>query len=416
MINVSLARASSVTLIALIWTAVNLASTAAAQKLTVWVWANENTAKQFAAVTSWYEAEHPGVTIELVPISGNQREFIQQLYLAIASGASPDVSWIEGGAVKQLAAEGLLVDVTRIVDGLEFTPGEAQEMMFDGKMYAAPWYATSRGFFKHVDLLQNAGIDPEDNPANLDELWDWNQRLVESTGDGSFLRVGFVPWTGNWYARGWIWTFGGELVEEVNGSIRPTAALPQNIRAYEWIDEWAQFYGRNRSPVQLGTTGFINGRLALMPGSTSDAANLLASEVKFTVGYVPHPPEGRRLTWGGGHAVGIPTAAANAAEAAKLVRYFVEPDVQIRRWRTFQSLLPATWEALMVIGPELEPEYMALIDQLPYSVPRTPLSGEYHDQLTAAMNAVIAASTTAQAALESVQIAMAARFAEIFGR
>lgn len=400
--------------IALIVAFLFTSSVVSAQKITLWSWHSENIINQFTTIAEWFEADNPGIEVEVVSISGNQREFIEKLYLAVASGAAPDVTWLEGGAVKQLAAQGLLDDVDRIIEGLQFTPGELQEMLFDGKTYSAPWYATSRGFFKRADVLEEAGINPHDNPDSTDELWIWNQKLTEPTGDGSYRRVGFTPWNGNWYARGWIWTFGGELVEETGGTIRPTATLPKNVEAFEWINEWAEFFGRNRSPVS-GGLNFLRGTLAMTPESTSTAANYIREGVNFTVGTVPYPDTGRLITWGGGHGVGIPSSAQNKTDAAKLVRYFVDVDVQIRRWEAFETLLPATWDALMTIANELEPEYFALIDQLSHSLPRTPLSGEYHDQLTAAQNEVIAGRKTASAALDAVQTVMSARFAEVFG-
>lgn len=167
-----------------------------------------------------------------------------------------------------------------------------------------------------------------------------------------------------------------------------------------------------------GRNGFINGSVAMSLGSTSDAAVVIREGVDFISGRVPHPPQGRNITWGGGYAVGVPTSSPNRqyAEATRLMRYFVTTEVQTRRFRQFQSLLPANWRALMAAAPTLPPPYAGLIAQLPDARPRTPLIGEYHDHLTNALNQVIAGTLTPRAALEGVQIIMEARFAEVFGQ
>ncbi|MGI6082249.1 MAG: extracellular solute-binding protein [Limnochordia bacterium] len=390
----------------------------AATRLTLWAWANQEVLEQFAAIAEWYQEENPDVEIEIAHIAGSQLEYTERFYLVSAGGAAPDVAWIEGSTVKQLAAQRLLEDVTGALEDIRFTPGETYEMIFAGKMYAAPYHCTSRGLFKRIDLLEQAGLDPHFDALSLDDLWTWNRRLSVISADGRYTRAGFVPWAGNWYPRGWIWAFGGELVDESSPILRPTADLPNNIMAYEWLDEWAQHYDRNRSPVDGGRNGLIRGSVAMALGSTSDAAVVIRDGIDFVSGRVPHPPEGRNVTWGGGYAVGVPTNTPNRqyAEATRLMRYFVSTEVQTRRFRQFESLIPANWRALMTIAPTLPPPYAGLIAQLSDARPRTPLSGEYHNHLTNAMNQVIAGTVTPRTALEGVQVIMEARFAEVFGQ
>lgn len=389
-------------------------TSAMAQKLTIWAWANDEVIRQYDAIIEWYQEENPGVEVEVAHISGDQRQFIEQLYLAIAAGVAPDLTWLDGGPVKQLAAQGLLEDVTRVLEGINFTPGEQQEVSFNGRLYASPYHATSRGLMKRVDMLEEAGLDPDEDPL-FEDLINWNQALSEISGDGDYRQIGFAPWIGNWDMRGWIWTFGGELVEETATGFRPTATMDSNLRAFEWLDDWAQRYGRTRNPVRSGPN-FVNGTVASTIGSTTNAANYLRDEINFTVSPVPHPPEGRQITWGGGYAIGIPTAAQNKAEAQKLLRFFASPEVQARRWREFESLLPANWDAVLDVARELDPVYMPLLDLIGLAVPRAPMDGEWYRELRAVQDAVIAGTITPREALERVQIVMSARFDEVFGQ
>lgn len=387
--------------------------TLSASAQTVVVWSQSDVRhEQFVEIVEWYKQENPGidVTVELIP--GGQDEFTEKLILAIASGAPPDLTWLEGSTVIELAAQGLLTDATRTLEGIRFTPADTEEMTFDGKMWAVPYHTTSRGLFKRTDLFQEAGLDHQANPADLDELWDWSQKLTDSNNDGTYDRVGFIPWGTNWGAPAWIWTFGGQLLDE---SLRPTATHPNNIRAFEWLQEWGQSYG-GTSPVPGGPNGFINGTIAMLADSTTTAGRFLDQGVEFTTGRVPHPPGGQNGTWGGGQALGVPYNATNKDEALKLLRYFGEEKTQVRRFERFPEAFPANWDALQTIVPTLPDAYASLLDQLPEARPRTPLWIDYYVRnLRPAEAAVVAGNQTPHQALSNVQQVMEERFAQLFG-
>ena len=404
-------RTLFVPLLALVLTA--LASPlAAAVDLTVWV-QSDIRREQFQFITDWYRQENPNVNIDLQQITGSQAEFTQKLTLAIASGAPPDVTWLEGSTVIEFAAQGLLTDLTRVLEDLRFTPADTQEMTYKGRIWAVPYHTTSRGLLKRVDLFNAAGLDPEAEATSLDDLWRWNQVLTVMNPDGSYARVGIIPWVGNWGAPAWMWTFGGTLLDETG--LRPTATHPKNIEAFEWLLEWGELYG-NRAPVTGGYTGFATGTIAMVTESTTSAGRAMMDGLEFTTGRVPHPPGGANGTWGGGQAVGVPSNAPNMDEAIKLARYFGLDRVQERRFRTSPEAFPAAWDALQAIVPDLPPAYQSLLAQLPEARPRTPLWIDYYvNNLTPRLNDVIAGRITPQQALQQVQQVMEVRFAEVFG-
>lgn len=385
-----------------------------AQTLTVWVGDGETRLRQYEVVARLFEEQHPGVKVELVSQSGSQTQVMEKIVLAIISGAPPDLMWLEGSGVIEFAAQGLLMDVTDALEGLEFAPSDTQEMTYNGRMWAVPYHTASRGLFKRVDFFEEAGMDPYVDPS-LDELYIWNQKLTNVEPDGVYTRAGFVPWRSNWGAPAWIWAFGGELLEIDGTSYRPTATLPQNIAAFEWISEWANFFN-NRDPLVAGAEGFQIGNVAMSAESTSVVNRFMQAGVPFTVGRVPHPEGGRNGTWGGGTAVGVPVNAPNPEWSLKLARFFGETEVQIKRFEAAPDVLPANMEALITVARQLPPEYGPLLDQLPEARPRTPLWIEYYvNQLNPAMIEVVLGSKTPRQALEDVQRVMEARYADVFG-
>lgn len=384
--------------------------------LTIWVGDGEYRMQEYRVVADLFEKQNPGVKVELIAQSGSQAQVMEKILLAIISGAPPDLMWLEGSGVIEFAHQGLLADLTDTLAGLNFVPADTQEMTYDGRIWAVPYHTTSRGLFKNVDYFHEVGMDPNVDPADMEELYQWNLRFIRTNEDGTYTRVGMVPWQTNWHMPGWIWAFGGELLEIDGTTYRPTANAPKNVEAMEWIRSWAQLYN-NRTPIAGGATGFQVGNVAMSAESTSVVSRFKDAGIRFTVGRVPHPEGGRNGVWGGGTAVGVPVNAPNMEWALKMARFFGEADVQIARFEGAPHGLPANWDALREVVAYLPVEFAGLIEQLPEARPRTPLWIEYYvNQLRPVTEMVVLGDLTPQEALDRVQLVMEARYADVFGR
>lgn len=396
----------------LLLTGLLTATTVLAAEVTLNIWAqHEYRQQEFEAMLPGFLEKNPGIAVNVHLIPGNQQEFMEKLALAVASGSPPDLSWASGARVKEWLVHDVFLDVTRYLQNIRFTPAEVDELTFRGVLWGAPYHTTARGLFKRIDYLENSGMDPTTDPADLDELQAWTQRLTVASGDNTYERVGFLPWGSNWGPAAWIWTFGGRLIDETG--YQPTANERRNIEAFEWIQEWATRYGP--TPVRTGWRGFVEGGLAMVADSASVVGNLLQEGVEFTVGRVPHPPEGRNGTWAGGDALVIPSNAPNKDEAIRLLQYFSSAEAQLTRYQTVPIVLPANWDALSQLVSSLAPQYQALINQMPEANGRTPLWGEYYAQLRSAEADLIRGLKTPEQALADVQTTLESRFQEVFG-
>lgn len=401
----------------IVWLLLSATFTSVAQdrELTVWV-LHEERNREYRHVINMFNAEHPDIFVNLQLMSGAQADFMDQLVLSIVAGAPPDLTWVEGSAVIEFAANELLRDVTEALAEYRFTPSDAAEMTFGGRMYGAPYHTTSRGLFKRIDLFEQAGLDPYADPGTLETLEEWNKHLIVRTDDARFQQVGFIPWGSNWGLPAWMWAFGGDLIIEENGTIRPTATHPNNVRALEWMRQYVTRFEGQWAPVPIGWTSFVSGALAMEANSSSMVGRFLSEGVPFTTSRVPHPPEGRNGTWGGGQAIAIPVNARNPDDATLLMQFFSKPSVQAARFEAFPDALPANWDAIVQVAPTLPPEYGPLLDQLPEARPRTPLWLEYYTRLLRpAERSVVEGVMTAEQALENVQRVMEARYFELFG-
>ncbi len=135
------------------------ASTAAKVTLTWW---NNATAQPllgvWQSVIKSFEASHPGVTIQNVPVQNEQ--FTTKIPLALESSNPPDIyqQWGGGQEATQVKS-GKLTDLTSSVSSWIGQLGTAAAgWQVSGKQYGVPFDLHVVGFWYRKDLFQKAGI------------------------------------------------------------------------------------------------------------------------------------------------------------------------------------------------------------------------------------------------------------------
>ena len=124
-----------------------------------WNNANQGAGKAlWAQVAKEFEASHPGVTIQDVPLQNEQ--FTTKIPLALQSNSPPDVfqNWGGGGLVDQVKA-GKVADVSKYVSSwIKNIGGAAAGWQVNGKQYAIPYSLGVVGFWYNKALFAQAGI------------------------------------------------------------------------------------------------------------------------------------------------------------------------------------------------------------------------------------------------------------------
>jgi multiple sugar transport system substrate-binding protein len=179
----SLTRRSVVTAMA----AASLAPPARAQapvtlKIAYPAW---DTTAQQAAVTGIfadYEKQNPNVKIELLSLPFPVLR--QRLVVAARAGDPPDVAYVDGRWVPEMAAPGLLADVTGSVARLDRSDWFAEPWRgatLGGRIYAVPDRIDPWMVYYNTELFQKAGITAF--PKTMDEL---AAAAVKLTGAGVY--------------------------------------------------------------------------------------------------------------------------------------------------------------------------------------------------------------------------------------
>jgi multiple sugar transport system substrate-binding protein len=158
-----------------------------------------------------FEAEHPGVKVELTLPPTNS---YQQLLTTQLRGKNPpDLAAVPTAWVPAFADAGALVPWTDSVDKSlldQFDPTLLDGAKIDGQQYALPYLSTSRALFWNKAAFKKAGLSAP--PKTWDELIQDAQKIVSAGG----AKYGFaMQGTGAEAFAAWFpyvyWTNGGEL-------------------------------------------------------------------------------------------------------------------------------------------------------------------------------------------------------------
>ncbi|MBF9067563.1 extracellular solute-binding protein [Streptacidiphilus fuscans] len=195
------------------------------QKLVVWLMSGDNPPSWVSAVTAEFERTYPGATVE---VDVQQWSGIQTTVdSALATVTPPDVVDIGNTQTPYYASTGGLLDLTPYLSQLgasQWTASMDRSTVYQGRQYAAPWYAGNRVVMYNKLLWKKAGLTTP--PATQDEWVADLTRLQNTAGVSSAL---WLPGQ-NWYAfDGFLQDDGAQIVRQNgrawDGNLDSPAAL-----------------------------------------------------------------------------------------------------------------------------------------------------------------------------------------------
>ncbi len=158
-----------------------------------------------------FEAEHPGVNVELTLPPTNS---YQQLLTTQVRGKNPpDVAAVPTAWVPAFSQAGALTPWTDRVDEEflgRFDPTLLDAGKIDGSLYALPYLSTARALFWNKDAFQKAGLDQP--PATWDDVITDGKAVAAKGGSkyGFALQGTGVEAFAAWFPYVY-WSYGGEL-------------------------------------------------------------------------------------------------------------------------------------------------------------------------------------------------------------
>lgn len=390
------------------------------------------------------EPAYRPIEVEMVVVSRIE----QKLLIACAGGNPPDVAGIYSAMTAAYADKGALTDLTARASaaGLERSRyvGRYYDLgVYRDKLWGLPTAPASAALHWNKRLFREAGLDPERPPETLEELDAMAEQLTRwevtlpsgekqlrsgylpevPASNKRLVQLGFLPSEPIWWAHGWGFLFGGQLLE----GDELTTASPENVRAYEWVASYSKRLGVDavrRFRSGFGSFGsaqnpFLSAQLAMQAQGVwmFNFIQKYADGMQWGAAPFPAPadhPELRGAASAEADALVIPTGARHPEEAWAFIRYTQERDVMERLClgQRKPSPLAEVSDAFYESHPH---PYIRLFAELgasssAWSAPQTGVWNEYQRELTSAVNKITNLTLAPRDALLQVEARMQASY------
>ncbi len=135
-------------------------------------WDGMNT-KHLTAAKEEFEADNPGVTIELSPQVGNTADYNTKTALMLQSDDSIDIMFLDSFQVPSLVSSGYLheLPVTEWEDwSTQYSDNVKLGVTVKDGVYAIPISTDTRGLYYHIDVFNEVGIPVPWEPKSWDDI------------------------------------------------------------------------------------------------------------------------------------------------------------------------------------------------------------------------------------------------------
>lgn len=209
----------------------------------------------FAVMLENFVKENPDICLSSEGIPWDI--FFQKYPTATAAGTPPDMVIFHAAEVAQMAAEGLMMPLDSVIydDGSlakdDFNAALMNAITIDGQTMAVPFDNHGWLLWYNTQLVQEAGLDPDNLPQNGAEFIEWAQKLTTDVNGLHPTDEGFDPDNVDVWAIDWtwprysipttMWQFGGGILNE-NGT-ETLLDSPESIAAIQyWHDLMYKYY------------------------------------------------------------------------------------------------------------------------------------------------------------------------------
>ena len=164
--------------------------------LTMAAW-DVSTTPYWQAVIDAYEAQHAGVQVELVDISS--AEYQDKVNIMLSGGDETDIITVKDipGYSAMLTRNQIVPLESRIeADGLDLSvySGAAEELTYEGSIYALPFRSDIWILYYNKDLFDQAGVDYPTNDMTWEEFDSLAREMTSGSGADKVYGAHFHTW------------------------------------------------------------------------------------------------------------------------------------------------------------------------------------------------------------------------------
>jgi len=299
---------------------------------------------------------------------------IEALQRAAAADDLPGVATIGYGFDEYIVNSGLAAPINEVMgeDGEEFLsdffPTLLEVTTFNGDVYGVPLALSVAEVFYHSDLFEQAGLDPENPPANWEEFLDAARTIHEELGIYGATFALDDPWIFETTVR----SNGGEFLNEDG-----TRAMLDSEIAVSALSDWGQ--GAEDGSILYNADFFETlqtfGGQQVGMFAVSSYGTLIYHDIAPLVKAMPWPAaEGQvaRIPAGGNSLYIFGNSDAERAAAARFIEFIDSPEANAE-WAMSSGYLPTRESSLAELGDFIDgfENYQIAVDAIDNVVPPT---------------------------------------------
>ncbi len=403
--------------------------------ITVWQPFDASNQAALDHLVAAFEKSHPNIKVRM-SFASNDLTSSQKLFLAIAGGVGPDVTFVDGQQLSEWAARGALADLSDAFgkSGLKsdgFWNPRWRESTFRGHVFAMPWGADPNfAFLWNKDLFRKAHLDPEKPPRSIDELDAMVDKLTARDPQGNINILGINPW--EWSGANclftWGYAFGGNLYKEPDadhplGTV--TADDPKVVNALEWMAKFGKKYDVRKvnafstQVVGVGNDPFFAGKAAMRLLHVSQIKTLhqYAPTMDFGIGLIPAPMDGEYPNgWIGGWSLAVPRNREVRPEAFEFIKWMCTSDEATAIEANEMEQFPAYAKSPVFDRLKKDPVrgvFYQILANAKHVRTLMPVQGYYMERLGRAMDEVLFGGQPAKSALAKAGVDVTKRLESV---
>lgn len=298
-------------------------------------WEPELPAGEFRALMDTFEAENPGITVEL--LSGPYSSTRDQIVAGAATGTMADVVGLDGAWVSDFVKQGALTNLSDLMSEAGYDDSElAAQVQLGGSTYMIPVVNFVYPVFVNLDLMEQAGIT--NPPTTRTEFSEAATQMTNAENNvyGWVLPLSMEQPNGIQNdVMSWVWASGGSMLQDGqpnlvgNEDVRTAMVYLKGLYDAGVIAPGA-FAMREQDKVEE----FTNGRVGMMVDSLAHI-NLIRErnpDLNFAITALPAVDgyTGKRglpyASWG----IGVAENSDHKAEAWQLVDFLMSAETNAK--------------------------------------------------------------------------------------
>ncbi|MDK2840318.1 ABC transporter substrate-binding protein [Petrotoga mexicana DSM 14811] len=341
-------------------------------KISVWQFMMDDTLSK--QVKAQFEAANPDIELEIVQLSWATG--FDRIVTSIAAGSAPDVIELGNTWLATFASQGVLRPVDDIVGKVKDDYVAWNFVEYQEKTWGFPWLLAPRAMYYNLELLDKAGLDPDNPPKTWIELLNASAKIDALGPDiyGVGLCVGelYSPYQ-EWFLPA-VWGNMGHFVSPdlkkatLNSDpVIETANYYRSLSNYALLgkeSELAEAFGQGKLGFFFAGPAYINNTQRDYP------------ETIFDVTLIPKPRDhhGYHASFAGGEVLGISSQCENVEEAWSVIEFLLSEEVAMQITRTTGEVFPTKVGIEKDPWFESHPLHATFLEQNKYAVPFPPLA------------------------------------------